>query len=116
MLWFLGSGVACILLLAWASIRGLGGPGYRLPALLLLGLTAVLAALPSGLFRLRRGYEFPINQGLLGGATLCLAASVAVLLKMRRVEGMQTAADLALAACLNLWLATLVVLSPFSSL
>jgi hypothetical protein len=115
-LWFLGSGIACILLLCWASVAGLGAQKYRALAMTLLFLTAALAALPAGLGILQRSASFPFNLTLFAGATLCLAAAIAILWKLRRGEGLQRSCDLGIAASLNLWLALWVALSPLSDL
>lgn len=122
MLWFIGSGIACVLLLAWAAIVGLGAAGtaasgrHRLLALTLLALTAALAILPSGLGHLRRSYAFPFSQTLFLGATLCLLSAVIVLWRLRRQPDTARSADLAIAACLNLWLALWATLTPLSYL
>lgn len=113
LLWFLGSGVACILLLAWASVIGLGAQRYRYLAISLFTLTAALAILPVGLGMLRRRADFPFGTVLFLGATLSLAASIAILWRLRRGEGLQRSCDFAIAACLNLWLALGVALSQF---
>jgi len=115
-LWFIGSGIACILLLAWASIAGLGSGRHRLLAFTLLALTAALAVLPSGLGHLRQSYAFPLSITMFLGATLCLFAAVAVLWKLRRDTDVKRSADLGIAACLNLWLALWATLTPLSYL
>lgn len=131
MIWFIGSGIACVLLLAWAAIAGLGASGagpersgtqrpgtgrQRLLALTLLALTGILAILPSGLGRMRRDYAFPFSQTLFLGATLCLLSAVIALWKLRRLPELSRSADLAIAACLNLWLALWATLTPLSYL
>jgi len=114
LLWFIGSGIACILLLAWAAIAGLGAGRHRMPAFILLTLTAALAVLPTGLGKLRHSYAFPLSLTLFLGATLCLFAAVAVLWKLRRDADVKRSADLGIAACLNLWLALWATLTPLS--
>ncbi len=116
LLWFIGSGLACILLLAWAVIVGLGTGRHRILAFTLLTLTGALAILPTGLDKLRRSYHFPLSLTLFLGATLCLFAAVAVLWKLRRDEDVKRSADLGIAACLNLWLALWATLTPLSYL
>lgn len=104
-LWFLGSGIACILLLAWASVVGLGSEKHRMLAATLLLLTAAISALPAGLGMLRSSTVFPFELTLFIGASLCLAAAIVVLWRLRRGEGLQRSCDFGIAACLNLWLA-----------
>lgn len=116
MLWFLGSGIACVLLLAWAAIAGLGAGRHRMLAFTLLALTGALAALPSGLGQLRRSHAFPLSLTLFLGATLCLFAAISVLWKLRRTPDVKNSADLGIAACLNLWLALWATLTPLSYL
>jgi len=113
MLWFLGSGIACILLLAWASVIGLGEQKYRYLAISLLLLTAALAALPAGLGALHRSSDFSFETTLFFGASLCLAAAIAILWKLRHGDGLQRSCDLGIAACLNLWLALGTALVQF---
>lgn len=115
-IWFIASGVACILLLAWAAIIGFGTGRHRLVAGLILAVTATLALLPSGLVQLRRGFIFPYPQTLFLGATLCLFAAAVLLWRMRRNPDLQRSADLALAACLNLWIVLWVSLTPLANL
>ncbi|WP_323008023.1 hypothetical protein [Pseudorhodobacter sp.] len=114
LIWFIGSGIACVLLLAWAAVVGLGAGRHRALAMTLLALTGALAILPSGLDRLRKDMMFPFSPALFIGATLCLLAAGILLWKMRRTAEMRRSADLGLAACLNLWLALWVVLTPLS--
>lgn len=116
LLWFIGSGIACILLLTWAAIAGLGAGRHRMLAFTLLALTGALAVLPSGLAHLRRTHAFPLSLTLFLGATLCLFAAVAVLWKLRRAPDVKRSADLGIAACLNLWLALWATLTPLSYL
>lgn len=113
-LWFIASGVACVLLLAWAAVVGLGAGRCR--ALTLLALTGALAALPSGLARLRGSFAFPYAQTLFIGATLCLLSAVILLWRMRRDATIRRSADLGIAACLNLWLALWATLTPLTYL
>lgn len=113
-LWFLASGIACILLLAWAAISGLGAGRYRGLALILFLLTGALAVLPTSLRGLSHDTGFPYGLMLFSAATICLLAAVLVLWKLRHGEGMRTSADLAIGACLNLWLSLWVVLSPLA--
>ena len=115
-LWFLASGVACVLLLAWAAVVGLGAGRHRALAMVLLALTAALAALPTSLNRLRGSFSFSFSQTLFVGATLCLLAAVIVLWRMRRETAIRRSADLGIAACLNLWLALWATLSPLAYL
>ncbi|MDN5786434.1 hypothetical protein [Pseudorhodobacter sp.] len=115
-LWLLGSGAACLLLLCWATLVALGLGRHRMLAALLLVITGTLAAFPAGLGHLRNVYHFPFSLTLFAGATLCVVAAIAVLWKMRRTPEIKRSADLGIAACLNLWLALWIALSPFSYL
>ncbi|MFT7059236.1 MAG: hypothetical protein ACJASV_001743 [Pseudorhodobacter sp.] len=114
-LWFLASGMACILLLAWASVAGLGADRHRALAFTLLLLTAALAAMPIGLNSLRGSTSFPFGTTLFIGASLSLAAAIAILWKLRRVPGLQRCSDFGIASCLNLLIALWVALSPLSA-
>jgi hypothetical protein len=115
-LWFIGSGIACVLLLAWAAVVGLGAGRHRALALTLLVLTGGLAVLPNGLGRLRGSYAFPFSQTLFIGATLCLLSALIVLWRMRRDPSIRRSADFGIAACLNLWLALWATLTPLAYL
>lgn len=115
-LWFIASGIACVLLLAWAAVVGLGAGRHRALALTLLALTGALAIMPSGLGQLRSSYAFPYTQTLFIGATLCLLSAVILLWRMRREATIRRSADLGIAACLNLWLALWATLTPLSYL
>lgn len=116
MLWFIASGTACVLLLAWAAMVGLGTGRSRALTLTLLVLTGALAVLLSGLGRLRGSFAFSYTQTLFIGATLILLAAVVVLWRMRRDNAVRRSADLGIAACLNLWLALWATLTPLSYL
>lgn len=116
LIWFIGSGIACILLLAWAAVVGLGAGRHRALAATLLALTGALAMLPSGLIRLRSRVDFAFSPSLFVGATLCLMAAVAVLWTMRRDPNIKRSADLGIAASLNLWLALWATLTPLTYL
>jgi hypothetical protein len=113
-LWFIGSGAACILLLSWASIAGLGAQKYRALSVGLLLLTGALASLPVGVGALQSGGGFPFGPTLFAGATLCLLAALAILWRLRRGEGLQRYCDLGIASSLNLWIALWVTLTPLS--
>jgi hypothetical protein len=113
MLWFIGSGMACILCLAWAAIIGLG-EGRRVLALLLVLFTGVLAIMPRSLMQFRQHLTSSYAQDLFLGATLCLFAAMVVLWKLRRDPDVQRSADMGIAASLNLWLALWVTLTPLS--
>lgn len=115
-IWFIASGIVCILLLAWAAVVGLGAGRHRALAATLLVLTGALAALPSGLGQLRSSYTFAFSQTLLVGASICLGAAVVVLWKLRREAEIKRSADLGIAACLNLWLALWATLTPLAYL
>jgi hypothetical protein len=125
LIWALASGLICILLLMWTAIVGLGtagstdgGTGGRACAfaLCLIGLAALLAMLPSGLVHLLPTLALPYAPSLVIGASLCLFAAIVVLLKLRKRPDVRASADLGIAACLNLWLALLVLLTPLSTL
>lgn len=115
-IWFIGSGIACVFLLAWAAVVGLGVGRHRALAMTLLSLTGALAVLPSGLGHLGQDHVYSYTQTLFIGATLCLLAAVVVLWKMRHQPESKRSADLAIAACLNLWLALWASLTPLSYL
>ncbi|SEN78046.1 hypothetical protein SAMN05216227_102442 [Pseudorhodobacter antarcticus] len=140
LIWVIASGLACILLLCWAVITGLGAgladKRHRILAFALLAVTAVLAVLPTGVSHLRHAVPLPFSVTLFLGASLCLFAAIAVLFKLRRIPPdktgaktdatppgttpantpiktpTKTSADLGIAACLNLWLALLMLLTP----
>jgi hypothetical protein len=116
LIWFVGSGIACILLLTWAAIASLGTSPARKLGFILLAFTGALAVLPSGLGRLRHAYAFPFSMALFIGASLCLLSAMAVLWKLRRHPEVKRSADLGIAACLNLWLTLWVLISPFTFL
>lgn len=116
MIWFVGSGMACILLLTWAAIASLGVGRARILAFVLLALTGALAVLPTSLNTLRRTHAFPFSATLFIGATLCLFSAVFVLWKLRHHSEIKHSADLGIAACLNLWLALWATMTPLSYL
>jgi hypothetical protein len=114
MIWFIGSGIACMLFLAWAAIVGLGEGRHRALAMTLLLLTGALAIMPSSFMQFQQKFVFSYTRDLFIGASLCLLAAVIVLWKLRRDPLIQRSADLGIAACLNLWLALWATLTPFS--
>lgn len=111
MLWFLGSAVACLLLLVWIALTGLASDGYRLLSVSLLIVVAGLTSFPSVLVRIP-GTHLPLAQGLLIGSSLLLAAALAVLLRMRKNADLGRRTNLGLAAVGNLWVTILVLLVP----
>ncbi len=70
--------------------------------------------MPSSLMQFRQHLIFSYAQDLFIGATLCLFAAVVVLWQLRRDPDVQRSAEMGIAACLNLWLALWVTLTPLS--
>lgn len=111
-LWFLGSAIACLLLMLWVALSALNAEGHRALAMGLIGLTAILVSLPSGLSRVGPAVGLTWGTSVLAAIALLLAAVFVVLLRLRKAPELRDKATFALAAVLNLWVVILVLVVP----
>jgi hypothetical protein len=112
LLWLLFSGSACLVMLIWVALRGLTLGDAKLPAAILLLLSMAISVLPVVFLRGMIGPGLDGNLGMFLGLSLCLGAALRVLWTLRGRIGHKANANLAIAACLNFWLALAVALSP----
>lgn len=112
LLWLLFSGSACLVMLIWVALRGLTLGDAKLPAAILLILSVAISVLPVVFLRGMIGPGLDTSFGMFLGLSLCLGAALRVLWSLRGRIGHMANANLAIAACLNFWLALAVALSP----
>lgn len=104
---FLAAGLVAILCMVWVGLRGLTDHPAR--AAVLFALALLLAGGPSLLMRVRGAGTLVPPAIVLAGLTLLILAAATSLWRLRAAEGAGLVARVGIGACACLWLALLAL-------